>query len=452
MKPHFFGTDGIRGTYGKGFLNEKFAYALGKAAGAYFAARFPGEDLKVLIGRDTRSSGDVLARYLMGGLKAARCRILDAGVCPTPVLAFGAKEQKVTFAVMLTASHNPPEDNGFKFFHREIRKLTPSEELSLESFLPSLDDLKPQTGVPDDIPDIVQPYLDAQKAFFPKDCLSGVKVAVDMAHGATCGISNRLMESLGATVHSLHEEPDGERINLGCGSEATSAFGEWIFRGPVIHAGIAHDGDGDRMVVLDEAGNPLSGEAVMGLLAQDLKEQECLPDGRWVTTEQTNFGLDRYLKTAGIQTVRCPIGDRWVAAAMAENGLTFGGENSGHLIFSDWLPTGDGMHAAVRLLQLIFRKHQTLSKQAKTIPLLPCKTFDYRVTRKSPIEDFPELFQLASSIRSTMGSRGRIFYRYSGTEPKLRVLLESADPPVLEKCAQQWDEAAKRVLPLEHRA
>jgi phosphoglucosamine mutase len=415
----YFGTDGIRGPYEGPFLNEHFAHSLGKALGTHLEAA--GESgQKVLLGRDTRPSGESLLNAFSQGLLDLGCHPLDAGILPTPALSSGVINGNLGMGVMVTASHNPSQDNGFKFFSGKGEKLSIQEEKLIESQIDlSGNHQTSHATLPKH--DALEEYVARIIGFFPNEFLRGYRIVADLANGATMKTTVRILSHFGAEVHSIHE---GEGvINDNAGSEHPKLMQDKV-RETNAHFGLAHDGDGDRVIFADEKGNVIHGDQILGLLALDAESSSSLKGGGLVATEHSNSGLEESLAKHGLKLFRSPVGDRNVAALMQEKACNLGGESSGHVVSSNYLPTGDGLYTALLVAHALVRNSKTLQELAQSIILWPSKVGAVTVKEKIPLAKKPELTKSLNEARLHLGQKGRILLRYSGTEPKIRLLVE----------------------------
>tara|TARA_Y100001934_G_scaffold78047_1_gene96939 strand:- start:502 stop:1818 length:1317 start_codon:yes stop_codon:yes gene_type:complete len=416
---NYFGTDGIRGHYGGKLLNDDFAYSLGCALGGYLNAS--GPDPSVLLARDTRPSGEKLMVALSRGLENSGCRAVDAGILPTPALSHGVVGRKVDLGVMITASHNPIGDNGFKIFSRKGEKLAIEQERLIESRI-ELSALPENSGPPPRDSETGKAYLDYVKGVFPDGFLKGRKVVADMANGATSGTSFQVLSHYGAEVFPLHH---GEgAINENAGSEHPRLMQAKVSEVGA-QLGIAYDGDGDRALFCDAGGGLIHGDKILGLLALDAKRFSSLDGAALVATEHSNSGLEESLRIEGLALHRAKVGDRNVAEMMRKEGCNLGGESSGHVVCSNYLPTGDGLYTSLLVAYAMVRNSKSLKELSGAISLWPSRVGAFPVRRKVPIEDEPALSKALRETVLGLGSEGRVLLRYSGTEPKIRLLVEA---------------------------
>jgi phosphoglucosamine mutase len=435
MNRKFFGTDGVRGEYGASILTDGFAYRLAKAAGRWILNTT--DEPMVVIGRDTRKSGPALLNALACGFKDAGVgRVLDLGVLPTPAVSVYTRNVQAALGVVITASHNPAKDNGIKFFNSMGLKFSDTVELELEHFIEGTDE-------PDTLPDIVieqavdssAGYLDLLQPVLSGKSLENLKVVVDTANGSSFKTTPTLLKFLGADIVSVGDKPDGLNINEGVGSQYPQHLSELVLKHGA-DLGIAHDGDGDRVLVCDEKGAVVHGDVLLCMLAlQELKHGRLFKD-TLVATVQSNLGLDRAMALAGGHLIRTSVGDRYVIEEMLRSGYTLGGENSGHIIFSEINPSGDGLLSALKLFSILLEEQKPLSELQQCMELFPQRTGAIAVQEKLPLENNSEIQNTLKVLKREMGNSGRVLLRYSGTEPKIRLLIEGESPEKVDKWYQ----------------
>jgi phosphoglucosamine mutase len=425
----YFGTDGIRGEYQGPVVNEDFAYSFGHALNQYMNAP-QGHAAKVLLGRDTRPSGQSLMSALSMGLKNGGTQPIEAGVLPTPALAFGVINGGFDLGVMITASHNPSPDNGFKLFSKKGEKLAIHDEDFIESKLDRSLVLPIEEGLFAEKSNTLEGYIDRLMGFFPDNFLQGQKIVADLANGATIGTTPRVLSLFGAEVIAMHE---GEGIiNEGVGSEYPELMQKRV-KETKADFGLAHDGDGDRVIFADGDGTCIHGDQVLGLLALDSRMLNELKGNGLVATEHSNSGLGASLAKKGIDFFRSQVGDRNVSLLMKEKGCNLGGESSGHVVSSNYLPTGDGLFTGLRVAHAIVRNQKSLKELARAITLWPSKVGSFGVEQKVPISEKPELVNALDTANTQLGESGRTLLRYSGTEPKIRLLVEGKDKQLVQE-------------------
>lgn len=428
MKRLYFGTDGVRGRVGGPVINAAFAARLGWAA-----ARARGQRGEVLIGRDPRASSLALAQAVAHGLQAAGAAPRSLGVLPTPAVALAVRARGAGLGVMITASHNPAADNGIKFFAAGGLKLGDEEEFAIEAHLPATVDAAPGNWIEEDG---LPAYRQSVQGILPAGSLRGWRIVVDTAHGATCGSTPRVLRELGAELTVIGAAPDGTNINAGVGSEHPEKMAGLVAAGGC-RLGLAHDGDGDRGLLCDERGGLLDGDEILAILAQDALARDAWPQRCVVVTVQSNLGLDAAVAGWGGRLVRTPVGDRYVSAEMRRRGALLGGESSGHIISADLGPGGDGLTAALRVIAVMQRTGRPLSELRQALRKFPQGTRGLGVREKVPLADLPRLAEAIRAVEAALGARGRVLVRYSGTEAKLRLLVEAESPAVVEASLDQ---------------
>lgn len=429
MSLKHFGTDGIRGTYGTATLGDDIAFRAGRAAARVVKDLLGKPAPTFVVGRDTRASGRALLAAFLQGATSEGASILDLGIAPTPCVAFAAARSHADLGCSITASHNPASDNGLKFFSGDGSKPSVELEQALDDAVAaaSASDRDPASPFEETDGSLwTKRYLDAAVAFFPSLALEGLRVALDCANGAVSALAPRAFEALGAKVVAIGAEPDGSNINAGVGSEHPEALQAELAAGGY-DCGFAFDGDGDRVALFDERGRRVSGEAVLAVLALDAQRRGALTGGALVTTVQSNLGLDLALRARGIETKRVDVGDKHIARLMRECGYALGGEESGHLVIGDFAITGDGLVAALLLARIVRESAEPASALASVFQPFPQRSEAVRVAEKRPLDRCGSLSKCIRSLATELGARGRLLVRYSGTEPKLRLLVEAQD-------------------------
>ncbi len=445
MKRKYFGTDGIRGAYGDSIRTDEFAFRLGRAVSQWMSGE--GENLVVAIGRDTRASGPALLNAFACGLQAAtHIRVIDLGVLPTPAIAVYVRNVGAVLGVAITASHNPAQDNGIKFFNSLGKKLTDSQELEIESLVDCMDEPDTIEGAQVEASSAgVSAYLDLLHPTLPESSLEGFRIVVDTANGAASHTTPVLLKELGAELFVYGNEPNGKNINDGVGSQYPDHLGAKVIEHQA-HLGIAHDGDADRLLICDESGTVVAGDVLLGLLAlQELKHGR-LRKNTLVATQQSNIGLDHTLEKAGAKVVRTSIGDRYVLEEMSKSGYNLGGESSGHIIALDINSTGDGLAAALKLLAILVEEKKPLSELQSRVQLFPQISQAIAVSEKKPLEDVTEIQAVLTQLESEMSDAGRVLLRYSGTENKIRLLVEGEDADAVEAWYRQLENTVRTHL------
>ena len=446
MSLKYFGTDGIRGQYGRSPITEAFAKRMSEGLCRYLKKAGSGSSV-IVIGRDTRASGASLARTFSENLCRLGYHVIDLGVLPTPQVSFAVTEYQAALGLTITASHNPAEDNGFKLFNARGTKFTPEQEAEIEACIDAEGTI--ETDMPGEIVHdegaITIRYFKRLRQFFPELSLKGMKVAVDAANGATSAVTPMFLESLGAKVFGFADRPDGLNINDGVGSEHPGELVRTVVE-MKCDLGIAHDGDGDRVVIVDGAGTMISGEHFMAIIAKYGKNNAATAANPLITTIQSNLALDKFVQGLGSSVIRTSVGDRNVVYEMLTRNSSFGGENSGHYVFADVLPTGDGLVAALKLLEVLQVTGKTLGDLADELTLYPSKTINLRIAEKLPMETLPTLAACRKGVEERLGNDGRILLRYSGTENKLRILVECEGEAMLQSLMTELVDAAKADL------
>jgi phosphoglucosamine mutase len=451
-----FGTDGVRGTANVEPVTAETALKLGRAAAYVFKnlerqSRGRGK-YKIVIGKDTRLSGYMLENAISSGILSMGVDVLFIGPLPTPGVAYATRSLRADAGIVITASHNPYADNGIKFFRADGFKLDDKIENEIENlvFSGEIENIRPTAdaiGKAVRIDDALGRYIEFAKASFPRGLtLEGMRIVVDCAHGAAYKSTPCVLRELGAEVIVYGNQPDGMNINRDCGS----MHPELVCRKVVehqAHLGIAHDGDADRMLLCDEKGRLIDGDDIMVIAALDMLAQKTLAEKTLVTTVMSNAGLEPALKSAGGRVVRTAVGDRYVIDEMLRHGFNFGGEQSGHLIFRDFGTTGDGLIAALQVLRIVKARQTPLSKLAKCWTRFPQLVANVKVREKKPFEQLDGVLKLVKQAEAELKSAGgRVLLRYSGTEPKARLLLEGRDARILEKWSQKICAAIEKQL------
>jgi phosphoglucosamine mutase len=441
MKRLYFGTDGVRGRFGDAVMNPDFVRKLANAAGRHMAAKLGAGPKRALIGRDTRGSGPALEAAVAEGLAAAGWNVGLLGVVPTPAVSLAVRELGAQLGVVITASHNPADDNGVKFFAGSGFKLPDAEEAAIEALL---DQAGPAVE-PGEIATVGEGkarYVAQALRLLPAGALRGWKIVLDTANGATCGTTREVLAQLGAELELIGNAPDGRNINAGVGSEHPAQLAARVVATGA-RLGLAHDGDGDRVVFCDETGAALDGDEVMTFLALGMLRRGELPGGTLVVTVQSNLGVDAALAAAGGRVVRTNVGDRYVSEALQREGAALGGESSGHFIFPQVSPAGDGLLVALAVLRAMRETGKPLSELRRALKKFPQKQKALKLSAKPPLESLPGVQQLLRAAEAALGNTGRVMIRYSGTEPKVRILVEAqTDAAVAEWFAKA--EAALR--------
>lgn len=447
----YFGTDGIRGVAGTAPLNPDCLMRLGQAVAKIFGDRRVSGRARVLIGKDTRLSGYMIESSLAAGITSMGADVLLCGPIPTPGVAYLTKSMRVDAGIVISASHNPFEDNGIKIFAADGYKLPDSVELEIENLLGS-DDLASKTvdsgkiGRASRIDDAVGRYTVFLKENFPRELsLENLRIGVDCAHGAGYVVAPQTLSELGAEVVARGVSPSGKNINSGFGSLFPDVVGKLVVE-QNLNLGVALDGDGDRCILVDEKGSVLDGDVILAICALDSKRRNCLANNTVVATVMSNIGFDMVMSENGIKVVRTRVGDRAVLEEMIRQGAVLGGEQSGHTIFGDIATTGDGLLTALMVMSIMEREGKPLSELADAFIKFPQKLINIKVSSKPELELVNGLQDAIQKKEAEMGAKGRILVRYSGTEDKVRVMVECEDENDCKKHAQDIAEIVEREI------
>jgi len=441
-----FGTDGVRGEAGS-FLSAQLAMRVAMAAGIYFKKHSTTN--KILIGKDTRKSGYMIENAIVSGLTAIGYNVIEIGPMPTPAIAFITENMRCDAGIMISASHNSFEDNGIKFFDGHGDKLSHEAEKEIERICANdelLEDAQAigmGIGKAQRIDDVIGRYIVQLKNSFPRELtLQGMRIVLDTANGAGYKVGPTVLEELGADVIVLHNKPNGFNINEGCGALHTKDLCQSVvkFRADL---GIALDGDADRLVVVDEKGVVVDGDQLLGALGSYLNDIGALKGGGIVSTVMSNQGLEDYMTLQNLKLFRSDVGDKHVLEVMKKEGINFGGEQSGHVIINDYAKTGDGLVSALQTLALIINKKQKASEVLRPFKLYPQKLVNINIKVKKPLE---EISGLEKKLKELDEKNIRHLIRYSGTENKLRVLLEARDEKSMNNHMDEMVEFFQKVL------
>ncbi|MDX4039166.1 phosphoglucosamine mutase [Aliarcobacter skirrowii] len=441
-----FGTDGVRGKAGE-FLDVITVIKLAQAAGIHF--RKHSTTNKILVGKDTRRSGYMIENALVSGLTSVGYDVIQIGPMPTPAIAYLTESMRCDAGIMISASHNPFEDNGIKFFDNHGDKLSVEAEKSIEEIFNKCEQLQSNQatgkniGSSKRIDDVIGRYIVSIKSSFPKDLtLKGLRIVLDCANGAAYKVAPTILEELGADVITINNKPNGFNINDNCGAMHPENVAKQVqeYRADI---GLALDGDADRLVVVDENGDIVDGDKLIGALSVYLKNQKLLKGDACVATVMSNKALEDYLNQNQIKLLRSDVGDKYVLELMKENSLNFGGEQSGHIIFSDAAKTGDGLASALQVLALIIKSKKKASEVLNPFSLYPQILVNLKVNEKIPLKDIKGLEEILKPIREK-GIRDLI--RYSGTENKIRLLLEGKNKKDVENSMNLLVEFFKKEL------
>ena len=441
-----FGTDGVRGKAGS-FLTAELAMRVAMAAGIYFKSR--SKTNKILIGKDTRRSGYMIENAIVSGLTAIGYDVIEIGPMPTPAIAFITENMRCDAGIMISASHNSFEDNGIKFFDGEGNKLSSEVEKEIENIYQNDEMIldaqatAKNIGKAKRIDDVIGRYIVQLKNSFPMELtLQGARIVLDTANGAGYKVGPTVLEELGAEVIVLHDKPDGFNINEGCGALYTKNLCESVVKYRA-DLGIALDGDADRLVVVDENGEVVDGDQLIGALASYMNDRGILKGKAVVTTVMSNQGLEDFLASKDLKLFRSDVGDKNVLEIMQKEGINFGGEQSGHIIINDFAKTGDGLVSALQVLALLIDTKQKASQALRPFSLYPQKLVNINIKEKKPLD---EIEGLQTKLQKLNDMEIRHLIRYSGTENKLRVLLECKEGKKMNQSMDEIIEFFQKVL------
>jgi phosphoglucosamine mutase len=445
-----FGTDGIRGRANEPPMTPDLALALGRAI-AVVSRRGNGRAPRIVLGKDTRLSGYMLETAIASGICAMGGLVMLCGPMPTPAVANLTQSMRADAGVVISASHNPYDDNGIKIFGPDGFKLADEMEAEIERLMASAELLRDaatgaRVGRAERIDDATGRYIVAAKNTFPRELtLRGVRVVVDAAHGAAYRVGPAVFAELGADVTTLGCAPNGRNINKSCGALHPQGVSREVKRHGA-DLGVALDGDADRVILVDEQGEVVDGDALMALCGTRMAKSGRLAERTLVATVMSNLGLERALAAVGGSVKRTAVGDRYVVEEMRRSGLNFGGEQSGHLIFLDHTTTGDGVVAALQVLAVLVREQRPMSELASVLERVPQFALSVALSDRRPIERMPKLSEQIRLVESKLGRDGRVLVRWSGTEPKLRLMAEGPDLDSLEVMVREMAEAARADL------
>ncbi|HVO84654.1 MAG TPA: phosphoglucosamine mutase [Syntrophobacteria bacterium] len=444
-----FGTDGVRGIANVYPMTTEMAMQLGRGAAYIFKNK--NRRPKIVIGKDTRLSGYMIENAIASGICSMGVDVLLVGPLPTPGIAFITSSMRADAGVVISASHNPFQDNGIKFFSRDGFKLPDELEEEIEELIFSngIVHLRPtaeEVGKAFRIDDAVGRYVVFLKNSFPRDLtLDGIRIAVDCAHGAAYKVAPAVFEELGAEVVLTGVKPNGQNINAGCGSLHPEVVAKLVVESGA-HIGVAFDGDADRLICADEKGRVLDGDHLMAVCAAHMLREKRLNYSTLVTTVMSNMGLEVALRSRGGCLERTAVGDRYVVERMRAGGFNLGGEQSGHVIFLDYNTTGDGILSALRLLEVMLLQGKPLSVLAAIMERYPQHLINVRVKERKPLEAIPEVARAVRLVEEKLGDHGRVLIRPSGTEPVIRVMVEGRDRDLVVELAQETAAVIERAM------
>lgn len=432
----YFGTDGIRGIAGE-TLTAELSYKTGRALGKLLISK--NDSPKVIIGRDTRISCDMIESSLVSGLTSTGVNVLLAGVIPTPAIAYLTSTLETDSGIMISASHNPYEDNGIKIFGKDGFKLTDDEELIIEEYIDNQDKIENtifnKIGRVHNSLELSQKYIQHIKNSININ-LENMEIALDCANGATVNIAPFIFGDLDANIKTIGCQPTGTNINDGVGSTKLETLAKYVKENDV-ELGFAFDGDGDRVLAVDSEGNFVDGDKIMFIIAQHLKEQGKLKDNMVVSTVMSNIGFYKSIEEAGLKSVKTSVGDRYVVEEMRKNNYSIGGEQSGHIILSEHATTGDGILTAVQLASIVKEKNTTLKELASQVKIYPQKLVNIKVADKNVVMNDEEVLAECKKVEKELADKGRILLRASGTENLIRIMIEASSDELTDKYCEQ---------------
>ena len=440
-----FGTDGVRGRAGEHPLDHETVARLGAAL--VRGMRHGDAPLGFIVGRDTRESGEWIEQELARGIRSQGGRLTSGGIMPTPAVAYVAREMDFDAGIVISASHNPFEDNGIKVFSGRGEKFTEALERHVEQIVadPSWS-VNGDLSRPVERADVADAYLAHARLALPDPHrLGALKIAIDTANGATTGVAARLFRELGFDVVIIGGSPDGRNINLNCGSTHPQLLAATV-RQNQCRLGVAFDGDGDRAIFVDASGGIVDGDAVLLMCARHMKAQGRLKGNAVVATVMSNIGLELALRESGIELVRTSVGDKYVMEEMLKRGLSIGGEQSGHIIFSDHLFTGDGIVTALNVLRVMADSGRELADLAGELATYPQVLLNVRVRQRKDLSTVPAVVDAMTEVEAKLAGSGRLLVRYSGTEPLLRIMIEGRDQQEIQMQAASIAAAVKKAL------
>jgi phosphoglucosamine mutase len=447
VTPRLFGTDGVRGRAGEYPLDHETVARIGAALVQAISGATEGKPIRFIVGRDTRESGDWITRELLRGVRSQGAEMVSAGVIPTPAIAYVTRALRFDAGLVISASHNPFQDNGIKVFSGQGEKFSEALERKIESIVAdgswsvngTADELVPRSAV-------VDAYVAHTLRALPDPSrLGSMKLVVDTANGATATVAPRLFRELGFEVELIGADPDGRNINLDCGSTHPEGMAALV-RATGSRMGVAFDGDGDRAIFADADGRIVDGDAVLLMCARQMKAQRRLGGNAVVATVMSNIGLELALQQSGIGLVRTAVGDKYVMEEMLKRGIALGGEQSGHIIFSDHLFTGDGIATALNVLRVMADTGRELADLASELVTFPQVLINVRVRERKDLFSVPPVADAMKRVEQRLSGTGRLLVRYSGTEPLLRIMIEGRDQKQIEIWAGEIAGVVKQEL------
>jgi len=448
MTKKLFGTDGIRGIANTYPMTAEVALNIGRAVAHLFKKE--KHRTKIIIGKDTRISGYMFEEAIVSGICSMGADAYIMGPLPTPGVSFMALSQRADAGIVISASHNPYHDNGIKIFSGNGFKLPDEREKEIENFFFS--DHKEHLPAPENlgkayrIEDAEGRYIVFLKNTFPRDVsIEGMKIVLDCANGATYKVAPHVFWELGADIHTIHDDPNGLNINDECGSQYTKDLSKAVLKEKAA-IGMAFDGDGDRIIVVDEKGNTITGDQIVAICANTLKKEGRLKNYAVVTTVMSNKGLSNFFKSKGIKHLRSDVGDRYVLEEMLKTGSVIGGEDSGHIIFLDHHTSGDGIISGLQLVATMLKENKPLSELAKMVTIYPQILINVKVKTKPDITSIPEIVEIIEKTEKELGDNGRVLVRYSSTEQICRIMVEGPDEETTKTYCENISKIVEKVL------
>ncbi len=449
MTRQLFGTDGIRGVANVFPMTAEVALNIGRAATYVFKRN--SHKPKIIIGKDTRLSGYMLEEALVSGICSMGGDAHLIGPIPTPGVAFMVQSQRAEAGIMVSASHNPYHDNGIKIFSSDGYKLPDSKEKEIEELILN-NSLSEKVSLPQDlgkayrIDDATGRYIVFLKNTFPRNLsMEGLKIVLDCANGAAYKAAPHVFWELGAEVLTIHSDPDGFNINDRCGSQYPSDLSNAVIKHQA-DIGMAFDGDADRLIAVDENGEVITGDKIIGICAKTLKEEHRLKNNIVVTTVMSNSGLTKALSDMEIVHIRADVGDRYVLETMMGKDAIIGGEDSGHIIFLDYHTAGDGTLTGLQLVASMLKNNKPLSELAETVPIYPQRLLNIEVSRQPDLSKLPSIQKAINEAENILGNNGRVLVRYSGTQQVCRIMAEGPDEKLIDTCCSSISEAVKNEI------
>ncbi len=443
MSRNYFGTDGVRGRANEYPMTAELALKLGIAAGQFF--RRDNLTHRVVIGKDTRRSGYMLENALTAGLTAMGMDVFLLGPVPTPAVGILTRNMRADLGVMISASHNAAEDNGIKFFGPDGYKLSDEAEKEIEALIEAPKPLvdAPDIGAAKRIDDGVGRYVEFAKSAFPRDTrLDGLKIVIDAANGAAYKSAPQVLWELGADIEPMAVSPDGYNINKNCGStQPSNAAMAVVAHGADL--GICLDGDADRLTLIDELGQVIDGDQIMAAIAQHWMDENLLKHNTLTATVMSNLGLERFMAARGGQLIRTQVGDRYVVETMRAKGYNLGGEQSGHIVMTDYATTGDGLIAALQFLSIMAKRKLTASQLGHSFDTVPQKLVNVRFEKGQQPLDAPNVQSTIEEVEKSLEGQGRLLIRKSGTEPLIRIMAEADDASLMDKAVAHVEDAVR---------